>query len=482
MQIKNEYVKIKNKRTYDFRNTITNEYLKLFNKSQYDDEYKMLSSSEKELIYCYLKTDDELTPSSSYYNIINIHDIIEKDTHYTVDSNDWIKFSNSSRFIQFADIVFDNTGYIEDGNDYKLLFAIKNITTSQMYLTINDDIYIYYNGSNLIANLYGQEKTITKKNNVYYLAFHLHDFQNSNDLLSIDLSAENGLTIDFQYSIIKETSNENYIEQVTNYSYSPYLDLTDLASQYNYRLPVTNESINGESTIEVYYTYDNVSGYSKSDGSAFIDIVNINDLVGQQIEQIAFGSNNEIYAFIDVTASNIIVQENEPLYVYRKDMLSSDALYVGNNYPAHLSPLGLKLNGYTYYGSLYSVGFGFSKGNMHEEYLISENPVKEIDDYTFQIELERGSNETLTPNENLQPNNTLYPVLEVHTTGIYPNNELYPSNEIYPQITDYKYIIYKYNLYRINNNNIIYLNEYYTMSFYTEKKGMVRANTKLERS
>lgn len=491
MQIKNEYVTIKNGKTYDFRNTITNDYLKLFNKSQYDDNYKKMSSTDKELIYCYIKTDEEISQDdTTYYNLVDIEtaDSSGSTNYFTIDNNYWLNYNRTGRFIN-DDINFNNSGYIELGQDYNLLFAIKNINVADGFnIYINNNIYFDYNPNNNVLKAYldDNEMTITKKNNVYYCSFHLHNIDSIENLISLDVSGysadSSGLSFSLQYSIIKENNNNNYIEQPTNYQYSKYIDLTDLAGQYNYRIPIMDKNVEGKNNVEVYYTYNNVSGYSKTDGSAFNDIVDINDMADQTIKQLAFGNNNIIYAFVDVSAGNIKMQENEVLYVYRKDSFSSDAYYTGNYYPAHLSPLGVKIDDYIYYGSLYSVGFGFSKGNIHEEYLISENPVTEIDDYTFQIELERGTSDTLTPNNNLYPNSNLYPVLEVHTTGIYPNNNLYPSTNIYPQLTDYKYIIYKFNLYRISNNTIIYLNEFYTMSFYTEKKGTVRANTKLERS
>lgn len=321
MKIENKYVKIKNGRTYEFKNTITDDYLKVFTKSQYDNNYKKLSATEKELTYCYIKTDSEI---------------------------------------------------------------------------------------------------------------------NSND--------------------------------------------STLPAEYNYRLPVITDYEKGSDIIEINYVYNNVSGYAKSDGTTFNEITNINDIVNQKLIKLGFGNENNVYAYVDVSACNIIMTENEFLYIYRKDTLSSDAKYTGNYYPAHLSPLGIKIEDYNYYGELYSIGFGFTKGIINEEYLISDNPVTEINDYTYQVELERGYDDTLTPNEVIYPNNNLYSVYEVHLQGVYPNSIIYPNSNLQPGASDYKYLIYKYRLYRVSGNDIIESDYYYTMSYYTEHKGQIYMNTKLERS
>ena len=120
---------------------------------------------------------------------------------------------------------------------------------------------------------------------------------------------------------------------------------------------------------------------------------------------------------------------------------------------------------------------------MNEEYLISENPVEQIDDITFRITLEKGIDDTLTPNENIYPNDNLFPILETHlVSGFYPSKNLYPNENIYPILGNDKYIIYKYKFFRTDGTKVFPVEKYYTMSFYTENKGTTRVDTKYERS
>ena len=74
MKIKNEYVQIKNGKTYDFRNTIMPEYLQLFSKSQYDENFKK-KSVDKPFDYVYINTTEDTAPkvndNTDYYNLIN---------------------------------------------------------------------------------------------------------------------------------------------------------------------------------------------------------------------------------------------------------------------------------------------------------------------------------------------------------------------------------------------------------------------------
>ena len=506
MKIKNEYIKIKNSRTYDFRNTITSDYLKLFSKSQYDDSFK-IKAPEKALKYVYIKTGDISSESrensnKSYYNLINIHDLESSgDGSFTIKDFDWLGFTGkTSSVAKETKIQFKNNDFIKKGDNYRILLEMREILISSetsVALRIAEKEFSVellpntYEHAMYVSARYGNKIKVTRNSDGNYLfALHRNNYGKYLEDANIYIQSVDGnptnVSFDFRISLIKEENNQDYVEQLSfnEYMYNKYIDFSSLAANYNYRLPSNQKFYeSNNSCIDTYYTFDNTSGYYKSDGTGFAYVADINEMANKQILQLAFGNDNTIYAFVDIATSNVIVEKDIGLYIYRKDRIKSDAYYTGDGIPVHLSPLGYKINGTTYYAELYSVGLGFFKGLLNEEYLVKENPIEEIDDNTFRITLEKGINETLTPSNTLYPHANLMPVLETHLGNeIYPSKVLQPSNLIYPSIGKYKYVMYKYRLYSIKGLQTIPINKYYVMSFYTESQGTTRVDTKYERS
>lgn len=506
MKIKNDYIKIKNGKTYEFRNTITSEYLQLFSKGQYDENYKK-KSNNKALKYVYIKTGDIETEekgnnNKSYYNLIDANSIETMDSCFTKKAEfDWFTFDgNNVNEETEAIIKFIDKGLIQKGDDYRILLEISNITRPQnLGLTFRVaekefSISILPNQYEQVLSVtarYGNSITIDKNTDGKYLfALHRNNYGKYSNDANIYIQSANGnlagVSFDFRISLIKEENTQDYVEQLSfdDYLYNEFVSSSDLVAKYNYRLPVTKSSCeSSNSVVDTYYSFDNMSGYYKSDGLEFIQTTNINEMANKQILQLAFGDENTIYAFIDISESDISIAEDEGLFIYRKDIVVSDAIFSGDLIPAHLCPLGCKIDSDICYAELYSIGLGFTNGIMNEEYLISENPVEQIDDITFRITLEKGIDDTLTPNESIFPNDNLFPILETHlVSGFYPSKDLYPNENIYPILGNYKYIIYKYKFFWTDGTKVFPVEKYYTMSFYTENKGTTRVDTKYERS
>lgn len=501
MKIKNEYVKIKNKKMYEFRNTITAEYLKLFSKSQYDIDYK-LKASEKAFKYVYIKTSDEQNNTKennnkSYYNLLNIHEIEDAgDGSFSIKDFDWLNFTGKQTEEPTQSLIeFKNNNYIQSNDCYRILIEFREITipdqiTMTFNIAENEFVFKLDDQKIIVSDQEGNTLTVPSAGDGQYL-FALHKHQHDElELNNIYFQAVEGITtntsFDFRLSLIKEENTQNYIETLNfdDYQYNKYISLSSLSQTYNYRLPVgQNYYDSSNSRVDTFYTFDNTSGYYKSDGEIFTQITDINELANKKITQLGFGNEETIYAFVDVSDANIVVDKDVGLFIYRKDVLTSDAYYTGNSIPVHLSPLGYKIDNKTYYAELYSTGLGFFKGSMNEEYLIDENPIEEIDDNTFRITLEKGTNETLTPNNSIFPNINLMPIVETHIGNeIYPSNQLHPTGSVYPCIGKYKYVMYKYRLYSIQGLQTIPTNQFYVMSFYTDNQGTTRVNTKYERS
>jgi hypothetical protein len=120
---------------------------------------------------------------------------------------------------------------------------------------------------------------------------------------------------------------------------------------------------------------------------------------------------------------------------------------------------------------------------MEEEYIIGKDvKIIEEDDFTFNFVLSKATDEGIYPNVNGYPSIKSYPLTFKIKTNKYPTEMTWCSNNLYPMISDFKYIIIKYVFYYINRGgNIIDLDKYYTMSFYTNKEGILIIKNKIER-
>lgn len=186
---------------------------------------------------------------------------------------------------------------------------------------------------------------------------------------------------------------------------------------------------------------------------------------GRKITAIGFGFGNTVFAFLDTSNMNIIVNGNEGINITREDILQSDGICYGIDFPLHL------VNDIAYYdfsvtqthtlikkAQLYSVGFGNTLGLMEEEYLIGDVQVAR-DDNSITFDLSR-----------------------VKKVGHYPSENLHLG--FYPTMDNSKYLVFKYRLYQYATDDqefYQYTDEYYTMSMPNENFGNLEIKLKLER-
>ena len=207
-----------------------------------------------------------------------------------------------------------------------------------------------------------------------------------------------------------------------------------------------------------------------------------NNYKGYRIQNIGFarlnsqGNGYSLYAYLDVSNYNIIVQDEQPIIISRIDQITSDMdLWVNNSEikaPYHLTMRGmLNLKGYEYESitpKLYSVGFGVLPYTLNKEYLASSLDI--IKDGAGKIKI----NDTLEAQYN--PNTKFF------------NNNIYFNNDWYFENPTYDYMIYKFVLYRETYPNPeeepVWVNTglFYTQYKKDQKNGKINLSIKYERS
>lgn len=135
---------------------------------------------------------------------------------------------------------------------------------------------------------------------------------------------------------------------------------TQITTEYYYRRQISGEDI---------YISNN---YKQWFGSTIKDIGFAHYDYGTQ--------KYKLYAYLNVSAYNVVLQENQPLAVVRQDKVTSDYDFWSNsprvNAPFHLSTDGFKdIVGFEatyYYPKLYSIGFGELPYSLQKEYKVEE--------------------------------------------------------------------------------------------------------------
>ncbi len=314
-----------------------------------------------------------------------------------------------------------------------------------------------------ITNEYVQinigNKTYTKKNmilNTYLFRLFASQLDTAHDLCLI-----NSCYIKFN-------------DPIENVDYDTILSDNDFDLQIINR-PINETyfkkiSENTKNSIRLKYTFDNNSSY-KVGGT--VDSANILEIFNnKKITALAFGyrdnntDQNVIFAFQDTTNMNIVLNTNENLSITRSDLIQSDGICRGFDYPLHLvNDIAFRDQEQTLHtfdvtkAQLYSIGFGNTIGLMEEEYLINDVEV-DRDDTSITFDVSR-----------------------VEKLGHYPSEDLF--FDFYPTMDNSKYMLFKYRLYRIDTNHYNapqYLDEYYTMSKPNQNFGDLEIKLKIERS
>lgn len=218
-------------------------------------------------------------------------------------------------------------------------------------------------------------------------------------------------------------------------------------------------------SIQIVYKFDN-KNFFEYDGE-YMDPNQFEIFNNRKITAIGFGYGANVYAFLDTSNMNIVVNNNEKIEITRVDRFESDGICKGFDFPLHL------VNDSAHYNlkyeeinnesisvetmaQIYSIGFGSTMGNMEEEYLF-DDVSKTIFDNEVDIDIECDEKVGKYPSKNLQ-------------LGFMPTKD------------NSKYLIFKYRLYRhYSNNTIRFLDEYYTMSYPNDSFGNLKIVLKIER-
>lgn len=143
-----------------------------------------------------------------------------------------------------------------------------------------------------------------------------------------------------------------------------------------------------------------------------------------------------IYAYLDVSKYNIVVQDNQPIIISRTDKITSDMEMWTNSTqveaPYHLTNRGmLNLRGYEYQTiapKLYSIGFGVLPYTLNKEYTVEELDIQK------------------TGIGEIKINNVLE--AQYRPNAKYFNTDIYFNNDWCFEEPSYNYLIYKFKLYR----------------------------------
>ena len=259
-----------------------------------------------------------------------------------------------------------------------------------------------------------------------------------------------------------QTLHLKFDEELEDYTSADYMD---------FDINTANKSVNIEGNqkkIIASYYYDETNNFYLE---GTYTIVDLKDYYNKKITAIGFGYLNRIYACVDVSKYNIYLYENENLVIVREDVITSDAICEGVEYPYHLAPIldRTKIkNGpsYSWYDTgikLYSIGLGYIPNQMSAEYIIDEdiNVIRESDT-SYGFNLKKGENYELHPSTTLYCGSFLYPTDVYKEKEIHPTQTIYPSANKFPMQSNYKYIIYKYEIYygnsgsKVRNIRILY--------------------------
>lgn len=192
---------------------------------------------------------------------------------------------------------------------------------------------------------------------------------------------------------------------------------TQITTEYYYRRQISGEDI---------YISDN---YKKWFGS------NIKDIGFAHYD---YGTQEYIlYAYLDVSAYNVVLQENQPLAVVRQDKVTSDYDFWSNsprvNAPFHLSTVGFKdIVGFEatyYYPKLYSIGFGELPYSLQKEYKVDE--------------LDITQNNNVITIDGVQGNYL--------SDTLYMSPDILMSEDLFMREATWRYLVYTFHLWKREN-------------------------------
>lgn len=225
----------------------------------------------------------------------------------------------------------------------------------------------------------------------------------------LDLFSENILSFqskNLPFCLVNFTKNNTHVNiNSTNMEYDTVLEA---------RFEDNIETISEKSIINKYL-YKN----------AIVEGKELAEFEGQPIKQLGFANydyiKNEyiVYAYLDISKYNIVIQKGQPVIISRIDKVESDMNFWSNSQnvkgPIHLTGRGLLEYAGMHYGrtipKLYSIGFGYLPYLLEKEYLFDELEIRkgEVGELIIGKQLENYKNNDLLPSDKLYPNSKLYP-------------------------------------------------------------------------
>lgn len=298
-------------------------------------------------------------------------------------------------------------------------------------------------------------KVYTKKNMI--LNEYLYRLFNS----QIDAIHDSCYIAECYLKLDTPIENVNYDSEISSNEFDITIKNVPNERYFKKRAATTNNY------IKVNYVFDNNSIFMI--GNQYYEPSILNNFVNRKIMGIGFGidSNTNIFAYLDTSNMNIIINQGEKISISRMDIIQSEGVCDGFDYPLHLTNdlafrdskevrVDGELTRETTKSQLYSIGFGNARGLLEEEYLINNVEISR-DDTSITFNIQRNEILGHYPSENLM-------------LGFYPTKD------------NSKYLIFKYRIYRIDGfNNVNYLDEYYTMSVPNENFGNLDIKLKIER-
>ena len=265
-------------------------------------------------------------------------------------------------------------------------------------------------------------------------------------------------------------------------------------SEFDIFIPYSNVDITGNErgTSTIYDYSSNLINYAEG--------IDLTPYDNKKITAIGFCVITEwddtepvytVMACIDTSYFSIYVNASQGLNISRKDTVMSNAYCDGYAYPLHLAPVLKRrsLPDDQYHGAvgriravLYSVGFGTSRGNMNQEFVIGQDAsINTLSQFKYSISMNNPVEVPKYPNTNIYPSSERHPVAPKFIATLYPRTNLQPSTSKYPMKSGDVYIIYKYRLYYNILNDINWLDEYYTMSYPHTPEGIFTVTNTIER-
>lgn len=263
------------------------------------------------------------------------------------------------------------------------------------------------------------------------------------------------------YCLVNFTKNNmNVDENSTTMHYDTILEAT---FEDNIEILTSNSIINK-------YFYKN----------AVVEQKELSEFEGQPIRQLGFANYDyekkeyKVYAYLDISKYNIIIQKGQPVIISRIDKIESDMNFWTNSNsvkgPIHLTGRGMLIHrGIEYLRiipKLHSIGFGFLPYLFKEEYIIEDLALR---------------------TENIGEVIINKQFKNYRKNDLYPSDILYPNKALYPQEGTANLLIYKFKLYLETYEDPVQppilkdTGMYYTQYKEIDKYGIINLKIKYER-